>query len=80
MTNFEKALEEESDKYENTLDVIGWAPDVVYGAKNGFELGATWSRQYTVAEVCKMLRDNYINGGKGMADFIEQHFKESGAV
>lgn len=75
MSDFEKALSDESHKHENTLDVIGWDPDVVYGAKNGFELGARWAREFTVEEIIGYMKTNgYFN----LADAIQYNFKDRG--
>ncbi len=39
------------------------------------ERGATFGYELGVRDVVSRLRENYVNGGKGMADFIEREFQ-----
>lgn len=40
--------------------------------ENGAHFGYQQGRDEMLGEVLALLRENYVNGGKGMADFIEQ--------
>lgn len=78
MTDFEKALEEASEKYA----VANEQPTLnLERIKSANKIGARWAREFTVREICEWLESyskKHDSESAGFfADKIEQHFKDS---
>lgn len=82
MNTFDKALEAAAEiHYQYILGglmVHGAFPNnVTKNIKSDFVAGSTWSRDFTIAEVCEWLRDkNSSPEDQGYAEGIEQHFNK----
>lgn len=79
MTDFEKALEEASEKYA----VANEQPTLnLERIKSANKIGARWAREFTVREICEWLKTNFETTDKSAANWyaqkIEQHFKDRG--
>lgn len=74
MTEVEKKIEEAAVFWcrDNQFDTH---KDRGTSFKDGAHFGIQLGKDIRLEEVLEALRINYINGGKGMADFLESKFK-----